>query len=326
MTLQKKISAGLAAGGMLALILDGQTALAGAAAGMELCLKTVIPSLLPFLFLCSVLTGALWGGNFSWLRPLGKRLGIPKGAESLLIAAILGGYPVGAQAIGEAYREQRLSWDASHHLLTFCSNAGPAFLFGMAALQFPNGQTVWALWIIQILSALLTGILGTNGDPHPALLPPKTASISQTLMNTVKTMGIICGWILLFRIFTDFLTHWVLWYFPPEIQVVITGLLELSNGFCALSEIQDITLRFLICSGFLSFGGLCVTMQTASVIGVLSLKPYIAGKLMQTVFSLILSILYLSCGWTAIGCAVLCVFIFPTGLQKRGRFPRTSGV
>ena len=36
---------------MLALILDSRTALAGAVQGVELCLKTLIPFLFPFLFL-----------------------------------------------------------------------------------------------------------------------------------------------------------------------------------------------------------------------------------------------------------------------------------
>lgn len=296
MTVRKMITTLFAALGMLVLILDGETALAGASAGVELCLKTVIPSLFPFLFLCSLMTETLWGERFPILMQIGKMTGIPKGAESLLIVASLGGYPAGAQTIGQAYRENRLSRTDAEHLLTFCSNAGPAFLFGMIAQQFPEKKTPWLLLIIHLFSALVTGILLPCGDKQQASLSPKTASASQYLAQCVRTMGVICGWIILFRILTDFMTRWIFWYFSEDVQVILSGFLELSNGCCMLSQIQDASLRFLICSGFLSFGGLCITMQTTSVIGGLSLKPYLQGKLLQTLFSLLLSAFYLNLG------------------------------
>ena len=55
----KKMSAFiLSAAGMLALILDGRTALQGASEGLALCMQAVIPSLCPFLFLSAILTSA----------------------------------------------------------------------------------------------------------------------------------------------------------------------------------------------------------------------------------------------------------------------------
>ena len=88
--------------GLLVLILDAKTALQGARQGVELCLKTVIPSLFPFFVLSILLTSSLLGSRIPLLRPLGRLCGVPKGAESLLIPAFLGGYPVGAQSVPEA--------------------------------------------------------------------------------------------------------------------------------------------------------------------------------------------------------------------------------
>lgn len=326
MTVGKWMASGLASMGMLALILDGKTALAGAVSGVDLCLKTVIPSLFPFLFLSSILTGTLWGGQHPWLHPVGRRLGIPNGAESLLICAVFGGYPAGAQAVGEAFQSHRLSKTDAEHLLTFCSNAGPAFLFGMVSLQFPDKKTVWVLWHIQMIAAIATGTLFSSDSSTEAQLPGRASTISHTLVQTVKNMAIICGWIILFRILSDFLNRWLFWFFPKELQVICTGLLELSNGCCALTQIQNSSLRFLVCSGILSFGGLCVTMQTASVIDGLSLKPYLLGKLTQTAISLILSLLYLTRGWFFLSFAATGFLVFPNLLRKRSRFPEPQGV
>lgn len=326
MNLRKQITGIFACTGILILILDGQTALSGASAGMNLCLKTVIPSLFPFLFLCSMLTHALWGRQTPLIKRIGSRLGIPAGAESVLISAVLGGYPAGAQTIGSAYQKGNLEKEDADHLLTFCSNAGPAFLFGMTAVMFPEKTSVWALWVIQILSALLTATTGRHIPQSTAYLSATDPTIADILSHTIKSMATICGWVFLFRIVSAFLDRWVLFVFPLEIRILITGLLELSNGCLSLNMIQSAPLRFIICSLFLSSGGLCVTMQTMSVIGKLSLAPYLTGKLMQICFSLILSVLYLQLGWTSVAISCIVLYFLPVYAKKRSGFPFAHSV
>lgn len=305
MTAQKLSYSIFSAAGIIVLILDSHTALIGASEGISLCIKTVIPSLFPFIFLCSVLTYALWGESFPLLKFIGHAIGIPAGGESLLISAVLGGYPAGAQAVASAYCDKRLSRSEATRLLSFCSNAGPAFLFGILPLQFPNITTVWVLWSIQILSMLVTGLIYYRPATGTADLAHSSVSMSKSLAQTVKAMSLICGWIILFQILTQFIEQWFLWYFPTVIQVIITGLLELSSGCCILTNIASVSLRFLVCTVFLSFGGICVTLQTASVIGNLPLKAYLQGKLTQTLISFTIALLYLAIGWTAIAISVL---------------------
>ena len=304
MTAKKLLYSILSAAGVFVLILDGHTALVGASEGISLCINTVIPSLFPFIFLCSVLTNTMWGERFPLLIPIARAVGIPKGGESLLISSVLGGYPTGAQAIASAYCEKRLAWSDAVHLLSFCSNAGPAFLFGMLPIQFPDITFIWALWLIQIMSALIIGLIYYRPAIETVNFHSKHFSVSESLSQTVKTMSLVCGWIVLFQILTQFIGQWFLWYFPKPIQVIITGLLELSSGCCILSDIASVSLRFLVCTIFLSFGGICVTLQTASVIGELPLRPYLKGKLMQSLISLLIALVYLVIGWPAIPIAL----------------------
>lgn len=320
--MKKAVTAAGAGVGILILILDGQTALLGAMEGLELCLKSVIPSLFPFLFLCGILTNALWGSQMKLLTPLCRKLGIPQGAESLLIAAFLGGYPAGARTVGQSWREGRLTREDALHLLRFCSNAGPAFLFGMTALQFPDLKTVWALWVIQILSALIVGSFFHHRPENAASLSPGSNSVTAILTGSVKTMGVLCGWIILFRMVTEYLTRWFFWMLPPEHQVLLMGLLELSNGCCILSRIPDLSLRFCVCSAILSFGGICVAIQTASVISDLPLKPYLGGKAFQTAMSLPLSLLYLRTGWA--GLSAVTVLLFLVLVKKEVDFQKNT--
>ena len=323
---QKNLFSFFAGACLLILILDSRTALSGAAEGISLCIKTVVPSLFPFLFFSALLVNSLWGEQRPFLRLAGSILGIPPGADSLLITALLGGYPAGAQVIGESFRNNRLSADDASRLLHFCSNTGPAFLFGFLSASFPDPGMLWAPWFIQLLSAVITAILGSSCSSDTVSLPDKSLSVTQVMIQTVKTMALICGWILLFQILSAFLTRWFLWRFPAVIQILISGLLELSTGCVLLARINSFSMRFLLCSAFLSFGGVCVLMQTASVISPLSVKPYLLGKLQQTLISFILSAVYLQSGWTAFLPITLFWVSFPVIFKKRGRFPSVSGV
>ena len=77
---------------------------------------------------------------------------------------------------------------------------------------------------------------------------------------------------------------------PLTARVGIVGLLELANGCMELSTIADAGLRAVLCSAFLSLGGLCVTMQTLSVTGSLGLGMYIPGKILQCTVSILLTL------------------------------------
>ena len=282
----------LAAIGLLVLILDTKTALSGASEGLTLCIQTVVPSLLPFFVLSVLLTSMLVGAKATFLRPLGRVFGLPQGAESLIMIGILGGYPSGAQTVAQAYRDGVLSRQDAQRMLPFCNLAGPAFLFGITGMHFSTAYAPWMLWGIHIISALfVAGVMSAKAESRKVIGKAKPLTLVEALQKSLRIMASVCGWIILFRIIIAFLERWFLWLLPPAAQVAITGLLELSNGCCTLSQIDSEGLRYVIASGLLAFGGLGVTMQTASVTQGLSLKPYIFGKLLQLVLSISLATL-----------------------------------
>ncbi|MBQ2893316.1 MAG: hypothetical protein IJE24_04195 [Oscillospiraceae bacterium] len=289
--MMRKLRTGIpAAVGLLILILDTKTALVGASRGLELCLRTVIPSLLPFFVLSILLTSATVGENIPFLRPLGRLLGIAKGTESLLLVGMLGGYPAGAQCVAQAYRDGAVSKRNAQQMLAFCNLAGPAFLFGIIAGKFTASSTVWALWGIHLLSAFLVALLLPGRSSAAAVLTPgKPMTLADALQRSLRIMAGVCGWIILFRVIITFLELWLLWLLPVPVQVAITGFLELSNGCCDLQRINNEGLRFVLCSAMLAFGGMCVCMQTASVTDGLNLKQYYIGKVLQTLLCVLLS-------------------------------------
>lgn len=313
--------------GILVLILDGKTALVGAQTGIDLCIKTVIPSLFPFILLSILLTSSLSGTPLPFLKPLGRICGIPNGTEAVLLTGFLGGYPTGAQAVSSAYLSGQIRKDDADRMLSFCNNAGPAFLFGMISPMFPDRKTAFLIWMIHIASAVLTAALLPISTTHfSKATASKPVTMAHAMRTAINVLATVCGWVILFRVFIAFLDRWFLWLLPIAIQVAITGILELSNGCCELSRIADPELRFLICSGMLALGGLCVTLQTSSVTQGLSMTAYFKGKALQTVFSLLLSASVILRIWVPVSALLLFLAMLVQKTQKRSGNPYAAVV
>lgn len=309
---------------MLLLILDGKTALEGAKEGMDLVLTTLIPSFFPFLFLSIWITGSDSGSDSAILSWLGKVYHMPRGSEILLIPGILGGYPAGAQAVGQAYTAGRFSRETAQKLLAFCSNAGPSFLFGITAAYFPAWWMVWALWFFQLFGAWVSaGLFQCTPDSNAGISQYTVLSPVDALKKAISAMAVIGSWVMLFRILITFLDRWLLWALPPAVKTLIIGFLELTNGICSLGMIEDIPMRFCFCSIMLSLGGLCVYMQTVSVTAGLSLKKYCFGKLIQALVSVSCSAAVFYSRFFLVIPLCLCI---PGFLQKRSRNPAMIGV
>ena len=305
------------------LILDTKTALLGAVEGIELCLKTVIPSLFPFIVLSMLLTSALLGSSIPLLKPIGKILRIPDGSESLWLTGCLGGYPVGAQCIGQAVKSGILHPKDGKRMLCFCNNAGPSFIFGIGMGILGDLRLCFFIWLIHILSSIIVGML-TPGKAESCVKLQISSPITlpQALAKATATMGMICGWVVLFKILLRILQKWILAFVPTTAQVLLSGILELSNGCTALWAVENRAHRFILFSAFLAFGGVCVAMQTASVAP--DTRWYLPSKIAQAAVSGSLSILAAGLLFpgemnihpmSLILCGTL-LFLYPVSLRK----------
>ena len=280
----------LAACLLLLLMLNTQIAAVGAQEGVKLCIQVIIPSLFPFFFLTGYLIPMLTDISFPGLNVLCKKLNIPCGCEGLLILGLIGGYPVGAQAINSAFQAGKLQKTQAHRLMGFCSNAGPAFIFGVTGTLFPSPVVPWILWAIHIISALLTDvILPRSQCAQAGSTDRKEITILQAFRQSLTVTASVCGWVILFKVVLSILFH-ILRLQDSFAKVILSGLFELSGGCIALNEISSMPLRFLLVSALLSFGGICVFMQTASVTAQCGTGLYLHGKLIQTLVSSMLSL------------------------------------
>ena len=276
---------------MVIAILDTKTMILGAQSGIQLCLQTIIPALLPFIILSGIISNIFMGHNIKMLWPIRRICHIPSGSESLMLLSFLGGYPVGAQIITQAYSANSISKEDANRMLGFCNNAGPAFIFGMLSFIFSNSYISWILWSIHILSALSVGyILPYEAETKCHIHNAKEITLPILLKNSINSVSSICGWVIIFRIILCLFDRWLSWLVPKDHQVILSGILELSNGCLSLKNIENEHIRFIYASGMLAFGGLCVGMQTTSVTQGLGMGYYFPGKILQTEFSILYSL------------------------------------
>lgn len=254
--------------GMLVLILDSPTALVGAASGVEMCLRTLIPGLFPFFVLSGLLTASL-----------------PRGG--LALAGILGGYPVGARNVAQAWRTGQISRVDAEQMAVLWNCPGPAFIFGVAGQLFTPGRTVM-LWGVYLLSVGALWWILPKSRCTAAI--GKSISMTEAVHSALGAMASVCGWVVLMRTVLAVLDRWMFWLLPAWGQALVSGMIELTNGMLMLGAVEE-NLRFVLASGMLGLGGICVAMQTMGVAQGLLLKLYFPGKIFQACICITLSAL-----------------------------------
>lgn len=273
---------------LILIISDAKTAASGVRDGIHMCLNVVIPSLFPFFIITTYINSIMFGYRVPGLQYITHRLRIPGGGESILLLGLTGGYPVGAKLIADLYKENIISRQTANILLGYCNNAGPAFIFGIAGAAFASPIIPLILWIIHIISAVFTGFLLPKPELTNIKLPPAPkVSMTQVISGSISACISVCGWVIVFKILLTYLNTWFSNLFLRPIGIILTGMLELSNGCIAAEQLVNPSTRFLLFAVFFAFGGICVFLQTTSVTEPLGSGLYIHGKIIQTCISLI---------------------------------------
>jgi hypothetical protein len=270
------------------LILEPSTALTGGIKGIEVCLNSLLPVLFPFCVLTTYLSCRI-NAISRFLTPLGRLCKIPSGLEALFPISFIAGYPIGISIISAEYKAGLLSRQEAQRLTGFCSNAGISFVFGILGCLFDSYWIPFWTMLVLILSGLMVGIIlpGTRIQSKHRLSAVPIKFVDAVHAATGSMMN-ICSWVMLFSIVNQYLQKW-LTSMTPHFRCIIIGVLEVSNGVLCLNTIDSPALRWIIGCTLLSFGGICVTMQSLSISQDLELRWYICGKILQSSISCVLA-------------------------------------
>ena len=288
MRIRWRAAACLALCGVLVLFLTKAGAVRAAAAeALGLCARSVIPALFPFLVVSSLLLSLGLGELLSpmlagLMEPLFRVDGV---GSSALLLGLVGGYPIGAKTAADLYRGGRLSRPEAERLLAFCNNSNPVFLISVLGVGvFGSVRAgVW-LWLIHLLSALLTGLLFRNhggparrqaGGTAAFQVVSLSAAFVAAVRESLSGMLSVCAFVTFFYVLARPLASLGGWLGP-----VLVGLTEL---FSLTPLLRPDRFGFILASAMAGWGGLSVLCQTAAVLegSGLRLQSCAAGKAVQ---------------------------------------------
>jgi len=282
---------------------DGDTVRTAVSEALRLCAGSVIPAMFPFLVVSGLLVSLGFG---TWLSPslagfMEGLFHLPGTAGAALLLGLVGGYPIGARTAAALYRTGQLTEEETCRLLTFCNNANPAFFLGvLGAGVFQSSRAGLYLWLVHVLSALLTGMLlgrRTSTLRHRRVPPaaPVSSGLARLWVEAVGSalQGIlsVCAFVTVFYVLTRPLAA-----LPGLWGTLAVGLTEL---FSLTPRLAANATGFILAAGCSGWGGLSVLCQTAAMLeGTgLPLSPCVKGKAVQGLLSALLAVGLVLAGW-----------------------------
>ena len=268
-----------------------------AAEALALCGRSVVPALFPFLVLSILLVSLGFGELVSphlagLMTPLFR---LPGCASSALLLGLAGGYPIGAQSAARLYQKGELTRGEAERLLAFCNNSNPVFLISvLGAGVFGSVRTgVW-LWLIHILSALLTGLVfrrsGESASPQYVVRENTFqnrsffAALVEAVQGGLTGMLSVCAFVIFFYVLAAPLAA-----LGGRLGPLLVGLTEL---FSLTPLLAADGFSFVLAAGCAGWGGLSVLCQTAAVLegSGLRLRSCLLGKVLQGLLSAALAL------------------------------------
>lgn len=306
---------------LVLLIIYPNVSLNSAKEGINLWLFVVVPSLFPFFIINDILMCVNIPENIARLfAPVIKKLFNTSGYGAYaFIMSIFSGYPSGAKIVRDLIKDKKITPKEGQSILTFSSTSGPLFIIGAIGFGILKSNIAgYILYISHILGAILNGIFfrfftKKENNKNTSFLSYNLKDfslfkvLSNSIMNSIITCGLIGGYIVTFSVIIYLLRE--IQYFnilalfleklisiPKGYSSIISTLLEscleISNGTKIIyySSISIIYKLYLI-SFIIAFSGISIIGQVSGIINNtgIDLKFYVISKIFHGIFS------FLSC-------------------------------
>lgn len=252
-----------------------------ASLGMERCTEVIIPSLYAMIAVSAMLTSSGLVGR------------MPGGRIAVFLFSQTAGYPAGAAILTGEYRRGRLSKRGAELLMGVCFGAGPAFVQGCVSAGLYGSSragrvilvsNVTANTLVGAVTAVLIKREAKVSTDRP-LLRIDADVLTESVAAAGRSIAGICFMVVAFAVFTAMLRD--LGAIGAAGRVISLtgadcpeGIAEALLDVTAVSELPCGNYRLLPwISGLVSFGGICVIMQIASLTrGELSVRPLIVMR------------------------------------------------
>ncbi|MGM8364240.1 sporulation integral membrane protein YlbJ [Virgibacillus sp. W0181] len=323
----------------LCLILFPEQALKASVRGLEIWWEIVFPSLLPFFITAELLIAF---GIVSFLGVLFEPImrpvfNVPGVGSFAWIMGMASGYPSGAKMSVQLREREQLTQAEAERLVSFTNASSPLFIFGAVAVGFFNDAKLGILIALShYIGNAFVGVcmrfyardmkqskpddtqkqsmlIRAFKKMHTSRmndLRPFGEILGDAVVNSVKTLVMIGGFIMLFSVFTTLLylvgiTPFIalfmqnilsLLFMPVELALpLLSGLFEVTMGAQLISEstVDSLLAQMIVVSFILGFNGFSIQAQVASIIAKTDIRfaPYFFARILHGLFASLLTIL-----------------------------------
>ena len=275
----------LSLGMMIALLLEPTLSMEYIRRGMSVCVRTMIPSLFPFMVVSELIVRSGAGEALARLpaRLLSRRLGLPAQGICACMLGWLCGFPVGSRTAAAYWRAGRLTDRQFNVVLALCNVPSSAFLVcavglslfgsrevgrGLVALSFLSALTA-ALVVALLLGKDKTAVPSAGGEREPLeeegeigvahMLPKAISSAASSMLGVCATV------LLFFALMGAMMGALTFFSVSDTVEALLLGFFEMSGGVCAASALPDTTTALVACAAMIGWGGLSVHCQIFSV-------------------------------------------------------------
>ncbi len=262
----------------------------GVSQGLITSTSVIIPSLFPFLVCIFFLMKNRINIKSNFVnKVLYKLFGHNFNLFFVFVLSMIGGYAVGAALINEMYNQKIINNKTADILLTYCVNAGPAFIVIIVGGAFGSRVIGIILLLSHIMSSIISALLLSKQLKKEKIYqkPIKNNSNSFTTIFIESVAAAcdsiikICSFVIVFSVINSYLDYF---FINMPILKYITLFTEVTS---AVTKCKNI---YLV-SFLLGFSGLSIWCQVLSICTnrKTNLIQFIFGRLFHGTISSILT-------------------------------------
>ena len=279
------------------MIIDSEGTIFAVKKSVYTCLDVIIPSLFAFMIFSQLLISTGAADKLFYPLYLISRFWFKNGRRefSIFMLSLIGGYPVGIKLLKDEIAYNKNYNAIAEKMMCYCYCGSPTFIIQIAGLTILGSEKAGLIvYFSNVLACVtLAAISNAFSGQKPVLNSTVTHNVSNftlskvtnSISETVKALGIICGTILAFNVLLELINY-----------SGVLNLLEktgVDKTFCALLEISNLSLfkgsgynLMPLFAALTSFGGFCIILQTAALSsGKIKLKKFLLYRIPASLLS-----------------------------------------
>ncbi len=272
----------------------------------------LLPNLFPFFILTRLIVN-LSSPKQNFMDKFFYKMYHTKNAAGVHFLSVISGYPMGAKLICDMYDMNRIDKAEAQKMLSFCSVSGPMFMIGSVGVSILGSYKAGVVILIaNIIASLINGFIYRGKKTNDNNLKYETKEkrgdlLYDSVYSSMQAILMVGGFIVLSFLIIDvlvnlnvlnLLTNAICSIFNcktnyPVVFSTLKGLIEMTRGIIDLSGLNiALSLKTIISSGLIAFGGVSIFMQSISFLTNLKIgfKTMFVQKLTQALLCIIITI------------------------------------